>query len=124
MTYSEMKKLGPASPQMGGSKKSQRGGSSCGSSNTKKMNGGSKKSQRGGSSCGASNNKRMMNGGGSKKTTKKASAPNVGYCLRCREKVTMINPTDITKKTAKRTMKMRVGTCPKCKGKVYKIVGA
>lgn len=118
-----MKKLAPASPQMGGSKKSQRGGSSCGASNNKRiMTGGSKKSQRGGGGCGANNKK--MNGGGSKKTTKKASPPNVGYCLRCREKVTMVNPTDITKKTAKRTMKMRVGTCPKCKGKVYKIVGA
>jgi hypothetical protein len=117
----EMKKLAPASSQMGGSKKSHRGGAGCGT-NSKKMNGGSKKSQRGGGGCGANNKK--MNGGGSKKTTKKASPPNVGYCLRCREKVTMVNPTDITKKTAKRTMKMRVGTCPKCKGKVYKIVGA
>jgi Zn finger protein HypA/HybF involved in hydrogenase expression len=118
-----MKKLGPASPQMGGSKKSQRGGAGCGANN-KKMNGGFKKTQKGGAGCGANNKK--MNGGASKskKTTKKASAPNVGYCLRCREKVTMANPTDITKKTAKRTMKMRVGTCPKCKGKVYKIVGA
>ncbi len=118
----DMEKLAPASPQMGGSKKSQKGGSSCGAANNKRMLGGSKKSQKGGAGCGASNNKKMMVGG-SKKTTKKAGA-NVGYCLRCREKVTMLHPTDMTKKNAKRTVKMRVGECPKCHGKVYKIVGA
>ncbi len=105
----DMKNLAPASPQMGGSKKSQKGGSSCGAANNKRMVGGSTKKHNGGAK--------------SKKTTKKAG-DNVGYCLRCRQKVTMVNPTEITKKTAKRTMKMRVGTCPKCKGKVYKIVGA
>ena len=89
-----------------------------------------KKSQRaGGPSCGASKNtKPMLSGGGKKsKKTKKASgaksAPNVGYCMKCRTKVTMLNPTDMSKKTKIRTMKMRVGQCPKCKGKVYKIVG-
>lgn len=104
----DMKNLAPASPQMGGSKKSQRGGAGCGAANNKRMVGGSTKKH---------------NGGAKSKKTSKAGA-NVGYCLRCRQKVTMVNPTEITKKTAKRTMKMRVGTCPKCKGKVYKIVGA
>ena len=87
-----------------------------------------KKSQRAGGACGASNNdKKMVGGKKSKKSSKKASgaksAPNVGYCMQCRTKVSMLNPTDISKKTKIRTMKMRVGQCPKCKGKVYKIVG-
>lgn len=91
-----------------------------------------KKSQRAGGSCGANNVDKPMVGAGSKskkskKSSKKASgaksAPNVGYCMKCRTKVTMLNPTDMSKKTKIRTMKMRVGQCPKCKGKVYKIVG-
>lgn len=91
-----------------------------------------KKSQKAGGSCGAAKNDRPMLEGGSKskrskKSSKKASgaksAPNVGYCMKCRMKVTMLNPKDISKKTKIRTMKMRVGECPKCKGKVYKIVG-
>ena len=90
-----------------------------------------KKSQRAGGACGASNNDKKMVGAGSKskksmkskKSSGAKSAPNVGYCMKCRTKVTMLNPTDISKKTKIRTMKMRVGECPKCKGKVYKIVG-
>ncbi len=82
-----------------------------------------KRTQKAGGSCGAANNKMKMNVGGSKKSSKK-SPPNVCYCVKCRGKVTMLNPKDITKKTSKRTMKMRSGECPKCHGKVFKIVGA
>ena len=74
-----------------------------------------KKSQKAGGFGGSSNN--------DKKASSDKSAPNDGYCMHCRIKVTMLNSTDIEKKTKIRTIKMRVGECPKCKGKVHKIVG-
>ena len=95
-------------------KKSQRAGGCGANSETKKMVGGSKSKK---------SMKSMKSSKKSKKYTGSLSGPDVGYCVKCHTKVTMLNPKDITKQTKKRLMKMRVGKCPKCGTAVHKITG-
>ncbi len=95
-----------------------------------KMTGGSKKTMKGGSSCGAVNkkmtggSKKTMKGGKSKKSSKSKTSmkANQAYCMVCRERVEVHDAKDIKKKTKTRTMVMRVALCPKGH-KTYRIVG-
>ena len=41
-----------------------------------------------------------------------------GYCLKCKKKVDISNPQQITMKNGKRAT---TGTCPTCGTKIYKI---
>ena len=43
-----------------------------------------------------------------------------GYCVKCKKKVEMKNPTKTKMKNGRTALK---GTCPKCGTKVYKIGG-
>jgi len=43
----------------------------------------------------------------------------MGYCVRCKKKVTIENPQEVSLKNGKKAIK---GTCPYCKGAVYVFV--
>jgi DNA-directed RNA polymerase subunit RPC12/RpoP len=45
----------------------------------------------------------------------------MGYCVRCKKKVTIENPQEVTLKNGKKAIK---GTCPYCKGAVFVFVKA
>ena len=43
----------------------------------------------------------------------------MGYCVRCKKKVTIENPQEVTLENGKKAIK---GTCPYCKGTVFVFV--
>ena len=49
-----------------------------------------------------------------------APQPATGYCLKCREQVTIQNPENTTYKNGRRAIR---GNCPKCNTKISRIGG-
>ncbi len=53
-----------------------------------------------------------------------APEPVIAYCVKCKEKRNMVNPTEVTMKgKGGKTRMAMTGTCEKCGTKMFRIMG-